>query len=303
MLARRSGDRSPGAAYNVARLVVHTVKREDFVARPSETLIKLHEVSKEYRMGPTSVHAVQLASLTLRAGEFVLLQGPSGSGKTTLLSMMGLLMKPSDGRIWLCGQDVTSMGEDELPKLRLQHIGFVFQTYNLFPALTAFQNVTLALKLKGHGFRRRRVEARRLLERVGLGDCMFRRPDELSGGQRQRVSIARALSGDADIILADEPTAALDTHTGLSIMELLKEETRSGRKAVFCVTHDIRLEPFATRVDHIIDGILTPDARTPVGMAAVSAEQPNAAAAYLAPPPPTESAVPATDVPPPPAAM
>jgi putative ABC transport system ATP-binding protein len=240
------------------------------VARPSETLIKLHAISKEYRMGPTSVHAVQHASLTLRAGEFVLLQGPSGSGKTTLLSIMGLLMKPSDGRIWLCGQDVTTMGEDQLPKLRLRHIGFVFQTYNLFPALTAVQNVTLALKLKGYGWRERRVEARRLLERVGLSDCMYRRPDELSGGQRQRVSIARALSGSADIILADEPTAALDTHTGLSIMKLLKEETEAGRKAVFCVTHDVRLEPFATRVDHIIDGVLTADARTPMGMQAVN---------------------------------
>lgn len=240
------------------------------MARPSETLIKLHAISKEYRMGPTSVHAVQHASLTLRAGEFVLLQGPSGSGKTTLLSIMGLLMKPSDGRIWLCGQDVTTMGEDQLPKLRLRHIGFVFQTYNLFPALTAVQNVTLALKLKGYGWRERRVEARRLLERVGLSDCMYRRPDELSGGQRQRVSIARALSGSADIILADEPTAALDTHTGLSIMKLLKEETEAGRKAVFCVTHDVRLEPFATRVDHIIDGVLTADARTPMGMQAVN---------------------------------
>jgi putative ABC transport system ATP-binding protein len=239
------------------------------VARPNETLIKLHAISKEYRMGPTSVHAVQHAALTLRVGEFVLLQGPSGSGKTTLLSIMGLLMKPSDGRIWLCGQDVTNLGEDQLPKLRLRHIGFVFQTYNLFPALTAVQNVTLALKLKGYGWRERRAEARRLLERVGLADCMFRRPDELSGGQRQRVSIARALSGSADIILADEPTAALDTHTGLSIMQLLKEETEAGRKAVFCVTHDVRLEPFATRVDHIIDGVLTPDARTPMNMQAV----------------------------------
>ena len=264
------------------------------MARPRETLIKLHAVSKEYRMGPTSVHAVQHASLTLHAGEFVLLQGPSGSGKTTLLSMMGLLMKPTDGRIWLCGQDVTNMGEDELPGLRLRHIGFVFQTYNLFPALTAFQNVTLALKLKGLGFRKRRTEARELLERVGLSECMYRRPDELSGGQRQRVSIARALSGDADIILADEPTAALDTHTGLAIMELLKNETLAGRKAVFCVTHDVRLEPFATRVDHIIDGVLTPDARTPVGMAAVSEDgngsDPNGHTAPPEPPAPPEPA-------------
>jgi putative ABC transport system ATP-binding protein len=234
---------------------------ESRVARPSETLIQLHAVSKEYAFGPVPVRAVQHAALTLRSGEFVLLQGPSGSGKTTLLSIMGLLMKPSSGRVWLCGQDVTNFGEDQLPGLRLRHIGFIFQTYNLFPALTAFQNVTLALKLKGYGWRERRSEAAHLLDRVGLSDCMYRRPDQLSGGQRQRVSIARALSGEADIILADEPTAALDTHTGLAIMQLLKDETLAGRKAVFTVTHDVRLERFATRVDHIIDGVLTPDAR------------------------------------------
>jgi putative ABC transport system ATP-binding protein len=226
------------------------------VPQSSETLVQLHAVSKEYRVGPVPVRAVQHASLALKTGEFVLLQGPSGSGKTTLLSIMGLLVKPTSGRIWLCGQDVTSMGEDKLPALRLRHIGFVFQTYNLFPALTAFQNVTLALKLKGYGFRARRQEARKLLERVGLGHCMHRKPGDLSGGERQRVSIARAMSGDADILLADEPTAALDTHTGLGIMELLKNETLNGRKSVFAVTHDLRLERFATRVDHITDGVL-----------------------------------------------
>jgi putative ABC transport system ATP-binding protein len=231
------------------------------MAQPRETLVQLHAVTKEYRVGPTAVHAVEHASLVLKSGEFVLLQGPSGSGKTTLLSIMGLLIKPTSGRVWLCGQDVTNFGEDKLPPLRLRHVGFVFQTYNLFPALTAFQNVTLALKLKGYGYRARRQEARKLLERVGLGHCMFRRPAELSGGERQRVSIARALSGDADIILADEPTAALDTHTGLSVMQLLKDETAAGRKGVFVVTHDARLDPFATRVDHIIDGVLTVDAR------------------------------------------
>jgi putative ABC transport system ATP-binding protein len=232
------------------------------VARSSQTLIQLHSVSKEYAVGPVPVRAVQHASLTLKSGEFVLLQGPSGSGKTTLLSIMGLLMKPTAGRVWLCGQDVTSFGEDQLPGLRLRHIGFIFQTYNLFPALTAFQNVTLALKLKGFGWRERRREAAHLLDRVGLTDCMYRRPDELSGGQRQRVSIARAMSGDADILLADEPTAALDTHTGLEVMGLLKEESLAGRKGIFVVTHDVRLEKFETRVDHIIDGVLTPDARS-----------------------------------------
>lgn len=224
--------------------------------RFGDSLVKLHAVSKEFDVGPVPVRAVQPSSLTLHAGEFVLLQGPSGSGKTTLLSIMGCLMKPTSGRVWLCGQDVTTLGEDRLPQVRLRHIGFMFQTFNLFPALTAFQNVTLVLRLKGYGWRDRRKEANRLLERVGLGDCMHRRPDQLSGGQRQRVAIARALTGDVDVLLADEPTAALDTSTGLSIMELLRDEIRGGRKAAFVVTHDPRLEKFATRVDHITDGRL-----------------------------------------------
>ena len=225
--------------------------------RYGDSLVKLHAVVKEFDVGPIPVRAVQQASLSLHAGEFVLLQGPSGSGKTTLLSIMGCLMKPTSGRVWLCGQDVTTLGEDRLPEVRLRHIGFMFQTFNLFPALTAFQNVTVVLRLKGYGYRARRREATTLLERVGLGDCMHRRPDQLSGGQRQRVAIARALAGDVDVLLADEPTAALDTNTGLQIMELLRQEVSGGRKAAFVVTHDPRLEKFATRVDHITDGCLT----------------------------------------------
>jgi putative ABC transport system ATP-binding protein len=166
-------------------------------------------------------------------------------------------MKPSYGRLYLCGTDVTDLGESDLPRMRLQHIGFIFQTFNLFPALTAFHNVALALKLKGYGWRERRREAARLLDRVGLGSCMNRKPGELSGGQRQRVCIARALAGDVDLILADEPTAALDTTTGLEIMQLLKEQTLKGNRAAFVVTHDPRLERFATRVDRITDGTLS----------------------------------------------
>jgi putative ABC transport system ATP-binding protein len=226
-------------------------------AHKPESLIRVIKASKEYASGPAQVRALRPASLTIDPGEFVLLQGPSGSGKTTLLSIMGCLMKPSSGRVILCGKDVTEMGESQLPAMRLKHIGFIFQTFNLFPALTAFQNVTLALQLKGFGWRERRKEAKNLLGRVGLGACMDRKPSDLSGGQRQRICIARALAGNADIILADEPTAALDTATGLSIMELLKEETRGGKKGALIVTHDPRLERFATRVDRITDGVLT----------------------------------------------
>jgi putative ABC transport system ATP-binding protein len=220
------------------------------------TLMRLQDVTKEYPTGPTVVKAVHHASLELKAGEFVLLQGMSGSGKTTLLSIMGCLMKPTGGTVEICGTDVTRLGEGRLPALRLRHIGFVFQTFNLFPALTAFQNVTLVLQMKGYGWRERRREAAALLDRVGLNKEMHRKPGEMSGGQRQRVSIARALAGKVDVLLADEPTAALDTKTGLEIMTLLKEMTADGERAAFIVTHDPRLERFATRVDRISDGIL-----------------------------------------------
>ncbi|HYG77954.1 MAG TPA: ABC transporter ATP-binding protein [Planctomycetota bacterium] len=240
-----------------------------------EHLIRVQKVTKEYSCGPSTVKALRQATLTLEAGEFVLLQGTSGSGKTTLLSIMGCLMKPTSGRIVVAGKDVTDMGESELPALRLKHIGFIFQTFNLFPALTARQNVTLALQLKGYGWRQRNKEAARLLDRVGLTKEMDRKPGDMSGGQRQRVCIARALAGDSDIILADEPTAALDTATGLEIMELLKEQTRTGTKACFVVTHDPRLEKFATRVDRITDGILNVGAPVRIrGAAAGEVEKP-----------------------------
>ena len=229
----------------------------DLTAPRADRLIELTGVCKEYSSGPTLVKALRPASLTLDRGEFVLLEGPSGSGKTTLLQIMGLLMKPTAGHIRICGQDVTELGEGKLPELRLKHIGFIFQTFNLFPALTAFENVKLVLKLKGFGWSDRRDEAKRLLERVGLGACMHRKPSDLSGDQRQRICIARALAGDNDIILADEPTAALDTTTGIQIIELLRDEARTGRKAVLVVTHDPRLEKYATRVDRMTDGILT----------------------------------------------
>jgi putative ABC transport system ATP-binding protein len=242
-------------------------------AQQNGYLIRLNKVVKAYGAGETIVRAVQEASLALAPGEFVLLQGPSGSGKTTLLSIMGCLMKPSSGRVHICGHDTTDLGEFELPRLRLKHIGFIFQTFNLFPALTGFQNVTLALRLKGYGWRARRKEATRLLERVGLEKCMHRKPSDMSGGQRQRVCIARALTGDADIILADEPTAALDTHTALEIMGLLRELTQKGNKAAYVVTHDTRLEHFATRVDRITDGVLTIGGKITAKPAAATAMQ------------------------------
>jgi len=255
-----------------------------YPSKRSEHLIRIQKVTKEYSCGPSVVKALRQANLTLDVGEFVLLQGMSGSGKTTLLSIMGCLMKPTSGRVVICGKDVTEMGESQLPPLRLKHIGFIFQSFNLFPSLTAKQNVSLALQLKGFGWRQRSRESSRLLERVGLSKEADRKPGDMSGGQRQRVCIARALAGDSDIILADEPTAALDTATGLEIMELLKEQTRSGNKAVLVVTHDPRLERYATRVDRITDGILTVGAPVRArGTAAGEIEKPVITAAHNTP--------------------
>lgn len=223
----------------------------------NEPVIRLRDVSKSYASGPETVHALKPTSITLDRGEFVLLEGPSASGKTTLLSLMGLLLKPTQGLVEICGVPVSGLSEEKLPDFRLRHIGLIPQTYNLFAALSAIDNIKLILKLKGYSWRERRKEAPRLLERVGLGDCMYRKPADLSGGQRQRICIARALAGDSDVILADEPTAALDTKTGIEIIELLRDEARSGRKAVLVVTHDPRLEKYATRLDRITDGQLT----------------------------------------------
>ena len=240
----------------------------------NECVIDLRGVSKDFASGPSTVHALRPATMALNRGEFVLLEGPSGSGKTTLLSIMGLLLQPSAGQIEICGTRVTGLSEDKLPSFRLKHVGFIFQSYNLFPALSAIENIKLILKLKGYSWSERRKEAPRLLERVGLEDCMHRKPSDLSGGQRQRVCIARALAGDSDVILADEPTAALDTKTGIEIIELLRDEARSGRKAVLVVTHDPRLEKYATRLDRISDGVHIPGAPMPRRTRTISERRP-----------------------------
>jgi putative ABC transport system ATP-binding protein len=187
----------------------------------------------------------------------MLIEGPSGSGKTTLISILGLLLTPSAGEIWLGGANVAGLGERALPALRARHFGFVFQGFNLFPALTALENVEIAIEMKG-GSRGAKAQAKRLLETVGLGDRMHHLPADLSGGQKQRVAIARALGGDPPILVGDEPTAALDTKTALSVMELLRDLASRAGRAVVVVTHDPRLERFADRVIRVEDGRIQP---------------------------------------------
>jgi putative ABC transport system ATP-binding protein len=234
------------------------------VGSRGSALVRLIGISKTYGSGENAVDALTGVSLDVRPGEVMLIEGPSGSGKTTLISILGLLLRPTTGEIWLEGKNVARLGERELPGLRARNFGFVFQAFNLFPALSAIENVAIAIRMKNRRAKNADAEARRLLELVGLGPRMRHLPADLSGGQKQRVAIARALGGDPPILIGDEPTAALDTRTALSVMELLRELASSQHRAVVVVTHDPRLERFADRVVRVEDGkILAPTTSNP----------------------------------------
>ena len=228
------------------------------LGKPATTsLARLVNTGKIYGTGENAVAALSGASIEIRPGEVMLIEGPSGSGKTTLISILGLLLKPTSGEVWLEGKNVAGLGERDLPGLRARNFGFVFQGFNLFPALTAQENVAIAIQMKDPGAKDPRGEAKRLLELVDLGPRAHHLPADLSGGQKQRVAIARALGGNPPILIGDEPTAALDTKTALSVMELLRELASVGGRSVVVVTHDPRLERFADRVIHVEDGRIT----------------------------------------------
>ncbi|HEY0190661.1 MAG TPA: ABC transporter ATP-binding protein [Kofleriaceae bacterium] len=227
------------------------------------TLARLVGIGKTYGAGDTAVAALAGATLEIRAGEVTLIEGPSGSGKTTLISILGLLLTPSTGEVWLEGRNVAGLGERALPGLRARNFGFVFQGFNLFPALTAIENVAIAIKMKDPRARDVDRDARRLLAQVGLEDRMHHLPADLSGGQKQRVAIARALGGNPPILVGDEPTAALDTKTALAVMELLRDLASREGRAVVVVTHDPRLERFADRVVRVEDGHIQSITTTP----------------------------------------
>jgi putative ABC transport system ATP-binding protein len=226
-----------------------------------DAAVSVRNVTKTYVEGGVTVSAVQGVTLDIRRGEVALLMGPSGSGKTTLVSMMGCILRATSGTIEVCGRDATHLSERELPNIRLRHIGFVFQGFNLFPTLTAGENVEMTLDLKGVRGRAAKVEASALLERVGLLHKYRSFPADLSGGQKQRVAIARALAGNPDVILADEPTAALDSHSGATVMEMLCELARERGRAVAIVTHDNRILKYADRIIRIEDGRIAETAR------------------------------------------
>lgn len=216
--------------------------------------IEASELSKKYQEGRHHVFAVRSASFEAAPGEVVAIMGPSGSGKTTLLSMLGCILRPSGGRIAICGERVDGLTEQQLPPVRRRRIGFIFQNYNLFGALTALENVLVAVKLKGATGPAARDEAERLLEAVGLTDRARYLPRDMSGGQKQRVAIARALAGEPPLILADEPTANLDSKSGFQVLDLLRDAARTRGRTVVLVTHDHRVDPYIDRTVTIEDG-------------------------------------------------
>jgi putative ABC transport system ATP-binding protein len=220
------------------------------------TVLEGRDVTKVFREGSQTVAVLNGATLSLDRGEIVALEGPSGSGKTTFLTILGCMLTPSSGRVRIEGREVDPTRPDLLPGYRRASIGFVFQQFNLFPALTAAENVEYALNLKGTKGVKARREAARLLEAVGLADRSRFLPRDLSGGQKQRVAIARALVGVAPVLLADEPTANLDTHVGTQILELFRGLAKQENRALLIVTHDPKVRVIADRVVRIRDGII-----------------------------------------------
>jgi len=219
-------------------------------------VLEASAVVKVFEEGSQRVEVLRGVSVTVAPGEVVALEGPSGSGKTTLLSIMGCILTPTSGQITIAGERVDPARPAQLRDVRRRSIGFVFQQYNLFPALTALENVEYALNVKGQKGRRAHEEATSALTRVGLADRLHFLPRDLSGGQKQRVAIARALAGSPPVILADEPTANLDTVTGTQVLELFRDLAKSESRGLVIVTHDPKVRAVADRVVGIRDGRL-----------------------------------------------
>jgi len=211
-------------------------------------------ITKRYGAGDTEVTAVRDVSLSVKPGEIVLIMGPSGSGKTTLLSMLGALLKPTDGEIHLNGAVISALAENRLPDIRLKQFGFVFQDFNLLSALTALENVSIVAELAGNKAAAARQKAASILTELGLGERLNFLPEKLSGGEKQRVAIARALINDPALILADEPTANLDSKIGHEIMRLLRRIAKEQGRSVVIVSHDQRIKDIADRVLWLEDG-------------------------------------------------
>jgi putative ABC transport system ATP-binding protein len=226
--------------------------------------LELRHVSKAYGSGPTEVHALVAVDLAVERGELVAIMGPSGSGKSTLLTIAGSLEEPTSGQVLVDGVDLSGASRNEQAKMRRQAIGYVFQDYNLLAGLTAAENVSMPLELDGAGAKAARASALMALEELGVADQAARFPDELAGGERQRVAIARAIVGERRLLLADEPTGALDSVNGEAVMRLLRAATQRGVAGVI-VTHEAQLASWADRVIFLRDGRVVDQTVAPPG--------------------------------------
>jgi putative ABC transport system ATP-binding protein len=232
------------------------------MAHDGTAAIELREVTKHYQQGALDVKALRGLSLSIGTGEFTALCGPSGSGKTTTLNLIGALDRPTSGTVALEGRELTPLSRRELSHLRRDRIGFVFQAYNLIPVLTAYENAEIVLSLQGVDAATRRERVRALFAEVGLEGLEDRRPDQLSGGQQQRVAIARAIASDPAVVLADEPTANVDSETANHLLDLMEELNRERGVTFLFSTHDPRVMERARRVVRIVDGRVAADEGT-----------------------------------------
>jgi len=220
----------------------------------AQTIVEVNGVTKVYRMGNQEVHALGGITLEINAGEYLSIMGPSGSGKTTLFNMVGALDRPTSGSVFIDGVDVAELDTRQLAWLRCRKIGYIFQSFNIIPVMTALENVTLPMVFAGMPAEDARSKGAALLEKVGLGERLDHKPSELSGGQQQRVAIARSLANDPAIILADEPTGNLDLKTGNDIIELLKHLNTTSDATIITATHDMKMLSASDRIVWIRDG-------------------------------------------------
>jgi putative ABC transport system ATP-binding protein len=227
----------------------------------SRIVLQATNVVKELGQGAGLVRALKGVNVTLNAGELTLMMGPSGSGKTTLLSILGCILSPTSGEVVIDGERVDGLSAERLALIRRRYIGFVFQSYNLFPTLTALENVLLALDVRGVRSSEAKARSLSALGKVGLSHRLKSHPSNMSGGEKQRVAIARALASEPSVILADEPTAALDSENGHAVMALLAEIAKGQEHAVLAVTHDPRTLAYADRIIHIEDGLIVSEER------------------------------------------